>query len=298
MDGWPEHKKNRIFEVIKSLNLPETGDALDFGCGNGEFSGVLRCALPKWNIYGTDISAVAIKNARERHPGCSFFLSSDKGLENKRFDFLFSHHVLEHVENINKAWSEMNHYLKEKSSIFHVLPCGNQGSFEHYVCMLRKDGVDRGQENRFAFEDQSHLRRLTTKQMNDFAVQYNFVLIVDYYSNQFYGAINWITRERVSFVLGLTSLKQAKDIVSVVKLICLRGVLLLIKLMRFPAHLIDYKKDKMRKLRYYSLFLIFFIFYPLSKLINSCLDYMSDTEWRNKKCEDSGSEMFLYYKRM
>ena len=35
MDEWPSEKKQRIFEIIRALQLPDTGEALDFGCGNG-----------------------------------------------------------------------------------------------------------------------------------------------------------------------------------------------------------------------------------------------------------------------
>lgn len=124
MDEWPDDKKKRIFETIRTFNLPETGDALDYGCGNGVFTGVLRRALPKWNVYGIDISSIAINNAQKRYPDCSFFLSSDLCLINKKFDFLFSHHVLEHVDDIAEAWPEIDLYLKKQASCLHVVTTG------------------------------------------------------------------------------------------------------------------------------------------------------------------------------
>ena len=47
MDEWPADKKERIFEIITALNLPETGEALDYGCGNGVFTEVIKKALPR-----------------------------------------------------------------------------------------------------------------------------------------------------------------------------------------------------------------------------------------------------------
>ncbi|KJR40670.1 Methyltransferase type 12 domain protein [Candidatus Magnetoovum chiemensis] len=41
------------------------GNGLDFGCGNGVFTKVLKTALPGWNIYGCDLSDVAIENAKK-----------------------------------------------------------------------------------------------------------------------------------------------------------------------------------------------------------------------------------------
>jgi len=290
-------KKQRVLEVIKSLNLPETGDVLDFGCGNGEFTVVIKQALPKWNVYGIDISSIAVDNAKKRYPNCLFFLPSDVGFDGKRFDFLFTHHVLEHVHDVSEAWLEINSYLKANASILHILPCGNKGSFEYKVCLLRKDGINKDMEDKFFFEDIGHLRRLNTDQMNRYAVKYGFNLDVDYYSNQFYGAIKWITQESLSFILGMTNTKKATDLFSAFKLICLRIILLIIKFMRFPANTIDYKRKSMKSYRYYFLFSMLLIFYPFSKFTNSCLQYMSNSEWKSERSKKNGSEMYLYYKR-
>lgn len=297
MDKWPREKKERVLGLIKELNLPEEGEALDFGCGNGEFTGVLKKALPKWNVYGADISAVAVTNARKRYPECSFFLTSDNSFKNKCFDFLFTHHVLEHVNDIQEIWAEIDRYLKKRAYTLHILPCGNRGSFEYNLCMLKKNGIERDVGNRFYFEDKSHLRRLTTEQMNDFATQYDFCLAASFYSNQLYGAINWITLESLGFILQMTCSKNAKNNTSVIKLICLRAALLSIKFMRFPANTLDYKKNKIQNYQYYFLFTILFILYPFSKLVNIYLRYKSDQEWQNKKSEKYGSEMYLYYTR-
>lgn len=297
MDEWPGEKKQRVLEIIKSLNLPEAGEVLDLGCGNGEFTGALKKVLPEWNVYGTDISAVAVDNARKRHPDCSFFILSDVCLMHKKFDFLFSHHALEHVDDINKIWAEIDRCLKKQALMLHILPCGNQGSFEYRLCKLKKGGIEGDSGNRFYFESRSHLRRLKTNQMNDFALQYDFRLVADFYSNHLYGALDWITLSSPGLILEMTNPKSAKDKISALKLICLRIILLILKCMRFPANAIDYKKERMKSYKYYFLFLMLLIFYPFSKLTNICLQYRSNSEWKNKKRKKSGSEMYLYYAR-
>ncbi len=297
MDEWPIDKKERVFNVIKNLDLPETGKVLDYGCGNGEFTGVLKKALPKWDVYGTDISSVAIENARKRHSDCLFFLASDGLKMHQNFDFLFTHHVLEHVDDIYQGWVEMDKYLKKASFALHILPCGNEGSFEYNLCLLKKDGIEKESGNRFYFEERSHLRRLTTGQMNELAAGHGFSLSADFYSNQFYGAVNWITLESPKLILEMTGPIGSKDKISALKLIFLRWVLLIIKLMRFPANTIDFKKGKMKMYKYYLLSIILSALYPLSKLTNIYLKHKSNAEWANKKRVDSGSEMYMCYTR-
>lgn len=297
MDEWPCEKKQRVFEIIKSLNLPQTGETLDLGCGNGEFTGVLKKALPGWHVYGTDISAVAVDNARKRHPDCSFFILSEAYSVQKKFDFLFSHHTLEHVVDIDRLWNEINRYLNRQAAMLHILPCGNQGSFEYNLCLLKKNGIEKDAGNRFYFEDKSHLRRLSTKQMNDFALRCNFRFVNAFYSNQLHGALDWITMESIGFIWQMTCPNNAKDKPSALTLLFYRLLLLTIKCLRVPANTIDYKKDKMKVHEYYAWFLLLLVLYPFSKLTNCYLRYRSDREWMNKKSRENGSEMYVYYAR-
>jgi hypothetical protein len=71
----------------------------------------------------------------------------------------------------------MSNYLKAAASaMLHILPCGNEGSFEHNVCLLRKDGINPELEGRFFFEDEGHVRRLTTEQLSALCAKMGFVL--------------------------------------------------------------------------------------------------------------------------
>ena len=72
MEDWPEEKKSLVSEFIKQLIPGNAGTALDFGCGNGVFSEVLKKVLPGWEIWGCDISESALTNARKRCPNCKF----------------------------------------------------------------------------------------------------------------------------------------------------------------------------------------------------------------------------------
>lgn len=297
MEEWPEDKKQRILEVVKSLNLPEKGEALDFGCGNGVFTSILKKALPAWNVYGLDISSVAVNNAKSRYPECIFFLPAAGQLRLGSFDFLFTHHVLEHAYDLPKAWQEINSYLKDKAGMLHILPCANNGSFEHRICLLQKNGIVESMGGKFFFEDTGHLRRLSTVQADDYAKEFGFSRVLDYYSNQFYGAIDWITLLSPGLILGMVNPGNVKNKFAALKLGYLCAGLMIIKLARFPANTIDYNKKRINPYKYYLFLILLFPLYPFSKLINICLRYLSSLEWKKSRGKKNGSEMYLYYAR-
>ena len=139
MEEWTIEKKQKVFDVIRELQLPSNGEALDFGCGNGVFTEIIREALPGWKVYGTDISAKAVVNAKMRYLDCTFLEENSPDLTDKKFDFVFTHHVFEHVFNLSEVFFHMTVYLKPESSMLHFLPCGNKGSYEYNICQLRRD---------------------------------------------------------------------------------------------------------------------------------------------------------------
>ncbi len=298
MDEWPIDKKQRVFEIIRNLPLPEMGIALDFGCGNGVFTEVLRQALPKWKIYGCDISLNAINNAKSRFPDCTFFVSDNEQSFELKFDFLFSHHVLEHVFDIKKTINEINVFLKPQSFVLHVFPCGNEDSFEYKVCKMRMDGINENMENRFFFEDEGHIRRLTTEQTNKLMGEYDFILEKDFYSNQYYGAIKWISQSPPKFILEFTNPKKSINNKAHNFLSILRFKFMLLFTLQLPAILYNnIKLVRNKKIIHYCILFIdlvpFFISYPIYAIVN----YKAKKEWNNNKHLKNGSEMYLFYKR-
>lgn len=238
MDEWPIEKKRKLLEVIQDIQLPAKGEALDFGCGNGVLTEIIRQALPSWKIYGTDISKNAVSNARLRYPECTFFEANSSDFAQKKFDFVFTNHVFEHVYNLTEVFNEMNEYLKPESSMLHFLPCGNEGSYEWSICQLRKDGINTEIENRFFFEDEGHVRRLTTDEFCKLCHTKNFELQKEFYSNQYDGAIDWITSSNPMFVLMFSDKSQALDEKAKQKIKKVRLYLISITLLRLPTQVV------------------------------------------------------------
>lgn len=298
MEECTPETKQRIFEIIRGLNLPEHGEVLDFGCGNGILTEVVQQALPQWQVYGTDISMVAIENAKNRCKTCKFFVAAEMAFADKKFDLLFTHHVLEHVYNLSAVFDEMDRYLKPRSAMLHILPCGNEGSFEYKICLLHKNGINPNLENRFFFEDEGHVRRLNTPQMIELHSPRKFTLTEEYYTHQYYGAINWITLNTIRFIWTFTDTSAAVDHKSRRKLILLRYFLSTIAITRLPASLVVRKfKEINRTLKDYMVLMGSLLFYVFSKSIDRYYRLKALEEWETKRTDTNGSEMALYFVR-
>ena len=137
MGHWSSFDKKRLYDLVKSLNLPQTGNALDFGCGRGIFTEVIREALPGWKISGCDISSEAIESAKQ-NSAITFFVLGDKIFSEQKFDFIHSHHVLEHTFDDKVTAGEMSSYAAEHCVMLHSLPCNHEGSLEYRLSQCLK----------------------------------------------------------------------------------------------------------------------------------------------------------------
>ncbi len=299
MDEWPLAKKRRVAEVIHRLSVPEQGQALDFGCGNGVFTAVLKQALPPaWKVYGTDISEVAVAEAQKRYPECSFFVADRNDLMRKTFTLLLTHHVLEHVYDLLAVLDDMDYWLTDSATMVHILPCGNEGSLEHRICLLRTDGIDSRLGNRFFFEDVGHLRRLTSAQLRELCRERSFVLEEELYGNQYYGAINWITGLGSSFIRSLTDPTLALDMHAKRTLRAWRYWLLFLSQLRRPAVGLRVRLASGNKsLRSYLRLAARLLLLPVSMVVESYVEGMAAREWKQRKKQRNGSEMYLVFRR-
>jgi trans-aconitate methyltransferase len=298
MEDYSDEAKERLRELIRSLDLPAEGSALDFGCGNGVLTEVLREALPRWQMTGVEISATAISNARARFPRCTFLPLEDAALQPQRFDLIFSHHVLEHVSDLRGTIARLDAQAKPAAAMLHVLPCGNAGSFEFRLCALRVDGFDHDREGRFFFEDEGHLRRLTTRQLSDLLAERGFSLRSDYYMHQLYGSLDWITNWDAPFLRGLTDPSRARDAPSRLKLAGLRGLLLAMSLCRRHARFCKRLLAREGKgPKHYAALSAALPIYPFTAAVEGLLQSGKRNEWAKRRRDPRGSEMALYFVR-
>ena len=182
--------------------------------------------------------------------------------------------------------------------MLHFLPCGNEGSYEYNICQMRKDGIDAELENRFFFEDEGHVRRLTTDEFRKLCQTKEFELRKEYYSNQYYGAIDWITNSHPNFVLMFSDTSQAINKKAKRKLIQERIRLIIITALRLPAQIVRKMQDKRNKqIKHVILLMIGASLYLFSRSIDKYWKRKTREEWDTKKNERNGSEMCLYFKR-
>ena len=298
MDEWPPEKKQRLIDLLKELSLPECGRGLDFGCGNGVLTAVLKEALPKWIIEGTDVSETAVRRASIRCPECRFFVSIDDDVVVEAYDFVFTHHVLEHVYDLDRVWAALVRLLKPQAGMLHTLPCGNEGSFEYRLCNLRKDGINRERGNRFFFEDEGHLRRLCTTDLERMASEQGFSLRKEYYANQWYGAVDWITQGSLSFVRNISDPRLALGRSSRWRLLALRKILLAFWWARFLAG--EYGRIRAKhpkRVKHYAFLIGSAPAFLVARGADLFLKWKARREWITQRSRRAGSEMYLYFSR-
>lgn len=88
-DGWPVERYDRIKALVQSLALPPTGRALDFGCGRGALTRVLKDALPSWDVTGADLSDVGVLEAAKAHPDLTFTQLARLFNNGSKYDLVF-----------------------------------------------------------------------------------------------------------------------------------------------------------------------------------------------------------------
>ncbi|MCW5912361.1 MAG: class I SAM-dependent methyltransferase [Cyclobacteriaceae bacterium] len=298
MESWPVWKKTRVRNLIKELGIGTMGTALDFGCGKGEFTSVLRDQLLGWTIAGTDVSTEAIKMASFNGGNGHFFPLTEESLVGKSYDFIFSHHVLEHVEDLKYSVRQLSSICNLGGVMLHILPSGDTGCIENLICQWRNDGFDQNRGNRMFFEHPSHERRLTSLELIQEFRSFNMHVQRQYFSNIFFGSLEWITASNLKLILILTSIKGLRKKKYIYPLIFLRIIFVFIYTLRVPVIKLRYYYNRFRKrLRNKVIFFLCLIAYPFSFIVDQTVKLLMKLEFLFFK-QKSGSEMYLIFKKI
>jgi SAM-dependent methyltransferase len=305
MDTWDQVKQRCISDIIANIPLTPGAYVLDYGCGSGFFTRLLRKLLPQVHLVGVDLSPTAIRLAKDRDPNSAYFVLGDSELEAMRgsFDLIFSHHVLEHVVELDKVASDLASFSAQNGRMLHILPCANPGSFEFEICSLYPDGIDPARGNRFFCEDPSHLRRMSAQDIVNLFGRVGFFPGDQYFMNQYWGALNWISEASPDFIQQIFDYRR-RDAAKRDRLFFYNKLCSVLVLLRY-SHRINIREKfinvRSMPLRQATTSLIkgmiAGIAYPMAWLTNWMMVRLAIREWDQRRHTANGSEMAVLFQR-
>jgi len=292
----------RMKDVLKELPI-EVKEILDYGCGQGGWIKELISKFPNSNVYGIDISRVAIQRAKERFPKCNFFYFNGDTLpfSKEYFDFIFSYHVFEHVNDISKTISNISYVLKKNGYLCVAFPCANRDSFEEKITSLIKHGKEELStgEERFFYEGIEHIRRMKSQDLINLCAINNLRVYKEFYAHQFWGAVEWISKSQTSFIREIFNYKKGVSLPAVIKLFLLKTIFLMLRL---PIKL--YTADIIKHIKLTKSYLnkaILVALLPLKVLtsvLGKTIEVFAILEWKLFKTKKNGSEQFFIFKKI
>lgn len=144
---------------------PEKGALLDVGCGYGYF--LVEARRKGWNVFGTELSQIAVNYAREEQNLPNVFFSDLSNIEFSvgKFDAINLTNVLEHVPSPTQILENCRNRLQENGVLLIRVP--NMDFYnlkENFNSILKRIGLAKGGElNYLATRPPYHLIGFTPR---------------------------------------------------------------------------------------------------------------------------------------
>jgi SAM-dependent methyltransferase len=314
MDRWEPDRERRLLDVLAPIELPAGARVLDFGCGSGALTRLLRRRWPDCAIHGADISRTAVAHARARAAalGIQFHLLDAGFVRDHRgcFDFVFTHHVLEHVYDLGATVADLAGLLAPGGRMLHVLPCGNPGSLPHWLCLQRADGIDPAAGNRFFFEESSHLRRLRSDELAQQFARHGCGLTRASFGYHWLGALRLFTEVPPPDLCRLLDPRPCRPaarpavlalLVLALGIAALRApVQVLLRCRRLLQQALRFRTRRLGEPASIALLLLAvpaLCLLPLSLAVEGIVRLGDRREWRRRRHDARGAEMLLEFTR-
>ena len=282
MNGWDNHIESKIHTFFEKITTLE-GTWLDFGCGQGSLTRLLKSIHPEGDVEGCDISSVAIQKASEQNSDIPFLVWQSSQMK-ERYSLIFSHHVLEHVFNLEETLDQIDQVSGKGTFHCHVLPCGNEGSLEWKVANATQSGHE--DNGRFFFEEDGHLRRLTSDQLVSLYKRKGYHLVASQFTNQYYGGFKWIISLGPGFICDFADPQKGRSFASAAWLYVLRFRLLLLWRMQYLSN--NRPKAKLKSFLYPLIL-------PVAKSYVNRFSSLLKNEAESHLNSSSGSEMLMCF---
>lgn len=119
---------SRRFSEVKNVAILTNGRILDVGCHAGMFTKVILNKTGSKAIYGIDISPQAIILAKKRIPYGKFKVgnASNISFKDNYFEVVYCLEALEHIDDPEKAISEIHRVLNKKGHAVFLVPTDNK----------------------------------------------------------------------------------------------------------------------------------------------------------------------------
>ena len=117
---------------LREIRLPDTGRLLDVGCGNGAALANFSKVLPKWTLFGTELSDSNLARLRRIPNFVNLFTGPPKTIPG-RFDVISFIHSLEHMTEPLDMLSGNASLVSDKGNIFVEVPDFEASPFDLLV---------------------------------------------------------------------------------------------------------------------------------------------------------------------
>jgi SAM-dependent methyltransferase len=119
--------------IARTIDLPATGRLIDIGCGNGAALASFSKLLPRWELYGNELSDRALAELRKIPNFVALYSTADLGQVPGRYDLVSMIHSLEHMPAPLSTLKAAARLLKDRGTLFIEVPDVESSPFDLLV---------------------------------------------------------------------------------------------------------------------------------------------------------------------